>query len=114
MSENNANKNERDFKGYRLIIVDCKEERIVVDDMITALVGGYVTVVNSETGLCDAKMLGLSRCSVVGATAAIDAAEEAVRKLKERTLEETAPGAIDKIKKMASELANTIFGGDEE
>ena len=104
----------KDFKGYRLIIVDCKEEKIIVDEMITALVGGCTAVVNSETGLCAAKALAFTRCSTVSATSAVDAAEEAIRKLKERTLEDACPGTLDKIKEMASELAKKIFGEDEE
>ena len=107
-------KDVKDFKGYRLIIVDCKEEKIVVDEMITALVGGCITVVNSETGLCAAKALGYTRCSPVGAKAAIDAAEEAVCAVKESTLDKIKPGTMEKIKEMASELAKKIFGEDEE
>ena len=104
----------KDFKGYRLIIVDCKEEKIIVDEMITALVGGCTAVVNSETGLCAAKALAFTRCSTVGATSAVDAAEEAIRKLQERTLEDACPRTLDKIKEMASEIAKKIFGEDEE
>ena len=107
-------KDSKNFEGYRLIIVDCKAEKLVVDEMITALVGGCVTVVNSETGLCAAKALGYTRCSPVGAKAAIDAAEEAIRKMKEQTLEDASPGIVDKIKEMAAELAKKIFGEDDE
>lgn len=108
MSEN------KDFKGYRLIIVDCKEEKIEVDEIITAFVGGCTTVVNLETGLCASKVLGYTRCSPVGAKAAIDAAEEAIREMQERTLDNIKPGTMEKIKDMAAELAKKIFGEDEE
>ena len=107
-------KDVKDFKGYRLIIVDCKEEKIVVDDMITALVGGCTAVVNSETGLCAAKALALTRCSTVSAKAAIDAAEEAVCAVKESTLDKIKPGTMEKIKEMAAELAKNIFGGEDD
>ena len=107
-------KDYKNFEGYRLIIVDCKAEKLVVDEMITALVGGCVAVVDSETGLCAAKALAFTRCSTVGATSAVDAAEEAIRKLQERTLEDASPGTLDKIKEMAAELAKKIFGGEDD
>ena len=110
MSDNN----ERYFNGYRLIIVDCKEEKIIVDEMITALVGGCVTVVNSEPGFCAAKALGYTRCSPVGAQAAVEACEEAAQKVKENIVEKFSPGAVDKIKRMAGELAKELFGEEDE
>lgn len=107
-------KDVKDFKGYRLIIVDCKEEKIVMDEMIMALVGGCVTVVDQDTGLCRSKTLGLLRSSPIGVKAAVDAAEEAARTTKERVLDNIKPGTVEKIKEMASELAKKIFGEDEE
>ena len=107
-------KDVKDFKGYRLIIIDCKEEKIVTDELITAIVGGYVTVVDRESGVCGAKCIGLTRSSPVGVNAAVDAAEEAARTMKERVLDNIKPGTMAKIKEMATELAKKIFGEDEE
>lgn len=104
----------KDFNGYRLIIVDCKEEKIVVDELVTALVGGYVTIVDRERGVCGSKCIGLTRATPLGVKAAVDAAEEAARTAKERVLDNIKPGTMEKIKEMAAELAKKIFGEDEE
>lgn len=107
-------KNVKDFKGYRLIIVDCKEEKILVDEMITALMGGYVKVVDEPQGKYDAMSLVLTRCQNRSAIGCSEAAEAAIREFKKKTLDEMCPGTVDKIKEMAAELAKKIFGEDEE
>ena len=89
----------KDFKGYRLIIVDCKEKKIIVDEMITAFVGGYVKVADEPAGKYDAMSLIMTRCSVANAVTCADAAEGAVHKFRENSLVES-PGFMSKIKKM--------------
>jgi hypothetical protein len=104
----------KDFNGYRLIIVDCKEEKIVVDELVTALVGGYVTIVDRERGVCGSKCIGLTRATPLGVQAAVDAAEESCRNVKERVLDNLKPGTLEKIKKMAAELTAKMFEGEDE
>ena len=110
---NHSDHNEKEFNGYRLIIIDCKEEKLIVDEMVNAIVGGIMSVRDEESGLCAAKAIGFTRCSPFGAQAAVEACEEATKKIKENVLKKYSPGVLDKIKKMAAELADEIMGGEK-
>lgn len=109
-----SEKNSKDFEGYRLVLFDCKEGKIVMDELITALMGGYVKVVDESEGKYDAMSLVITRCLNRHAISCSEAAEAALREFKKKALEEMSPGTMDKIKEMAKDICKKMFGGNKE
>ena len=85
-------KNSINFEGYRLVLFDCKEGKIVIDELIEAFMGGYVKLEDESKEKYASMSLVMTRCQNRHAIACAEAAEAAVREFKKELSMRCRPG----------------------
>lgn len=92
--------------NFRFMIIDIKEDKVVVDEFCDAVVAGIATN-GCKPGFTDSQEIIACKCGLLAGTAAVDAAEKAVMTQKKQIIKSF-------MKKAAPEEIMKCFGGENE
>ena len=92
--------------NFRFMIIDIKEDKVVVDEFCDAVVAGIATN-GCKPGFTDRQEIIACKCGLLAGAAAVDAAEKAVMTQKKQIIKSF-------MEKATREEIMECFGGEKE